>query len=141
MTPGLTGWAQVNGRDELPIPDKVKLDAAYLQRQSLAFDIRILWLTFVKAYPITRLVERHRWILKPSRPKVAPFWLPAAKDDAEALLLQPLMGRTRPELGRLVRSWPTSTPYILYYVSEKAGITVLRVLHHARDVRLASFDQ
>ena len=48
LTPGLTGWAQVNGRDELPIPDKVKLDVAYLQRQSLWFDIRILWLTFVK---------------------------------------------------------------------------------------------
>jgi hypothetical protein len=45
---GLTGWAQVNGRDELSIPDKVKLDAEYLQRQSLWFDIRILWLTFVK---------------------------------------------------------------------------------------------
>ncbi len=48
MVPGLTGWAQVNGRDELPIPDKVKLDVAYLQRQSLGFDMRILWLTFVK---------------------------------------------------------------------------------------------
>lgn len=48
LLPGLTGWAQVNGRDELPIPDKVKLDAEYLQRQSLWFDIRILWLTFVK---------------------------------------------------------------------------------------------
>lgn len=48
LHPGLTGWAQVNGRDELPIADKVKLDVAYLERQSLAFDIRILWLTFVK---------------------------------------------------------------------------------------------
>jgi O-antigen biosynthesis protein WbqP len=48
LLPGLTGWAQVNGRDELPIPDKVKLDVAYLQRQSLWFDIRILWLTFIK---------------------------------------------------------------------------------------------
>ena len=48
LVPGLTGWAQVNGRDELPIPEKVKLDAQYLQRQSLGFDIRILWLTFVK---------------------------------------------------------------------------------------------
>ena len=47
LVPGLTGWAQVNGRDELPIPEKVKLDVAYLQRQSLWFDIRILWLTFV----------------------------------------------------------------------------------------------
>ena len=48
LVPGLTGWAQVNGRDELPIPDKVSLDAAYLQQQSLLFDIRILWMTFVK---------------------------------------------------------------------------------------------
>jgi O-antigen biosynthesis protein WbqP len=48
LVPGLTGWAQVNGRDELPIPEKVALDVAYLQRQSLWFDIRILWLTFVK---------------------------------------------------------------------------------------------
>lgn len=48
LVPGLTGWAQVNGRDELPIPDKVKLDVEYLQRQSLRFDIRILWMTFVK---------------------------------------------------------------------------------------------
>ena len=48
LVPGLTGWAQVNGRDELPIPQKVELDVAYLQRQSLWFDIRILWMTFVK---------------------------------------------------------------------------------------------
>ncbi len=48
LVPGLTGWAQVNGRDELPIPEKVKLDVAYLERQSLWFDIRILWQTFVK---------------------------------------------------------------------------------------------
>ena len=48
LVPGLTGWAQINGRDELPIPEKVRLDAEYLARKSLAFDIRILWLTFVK---------------------------------------------------------------------------------------------
>jgi len=48
LVPGLTGWAQVNGRDALPIPEKVKLDVAYLQRQSLWFDVRILWMTFVK---------------------------------------------------------------------------------------------
>lgn len=48
LLPGLTGWAQVNGRDELPIPEKVKLDVEYLQKQSLWFDIHILWLTFVK---------------------------------------------------------------------------------------------
>ncbi len=48
LVPGLTGWAQINGRDELPIPEKVKLDVEYLQRQSLWFDIKILWLTFVR---------------------------------------------------------------------------------------------
>ena len=48
LMPGLTGWAQINGRDELPIPDKVKLDVAYMQRQSLWFDVWIIVLTFVK---------------------------------------------------------------------------------------------
>jgi O-antigen biosynthesis protein WbqP len=48
LTPGLTGWAQVNGRDELPIPNKVKLDEQYKQRQSMRFDIYILWLTALK---------------------------------------------------------------------------------------------
>lgn len=48
LVPGLTGWAQVNGRDELPISEKVKLDAEYLRRQSFWFDLRILWLTFVQ---------------------------------------------------------------------------------------------
>jgi O-antigen biosynthesis protein WbqP len=48
LVPGLTGWAQVNGRDELPIPEKVKLDVEYLRRRSLGFDLRILWMTFVK---------------------------------------------------------------------------------------------
>ena len=48
LAPGLTGWAQVNGRDELPIPEKVKRDVEYLQRKSLWFDIKILWMTFVK---------------------------------------------------------------------------------------------
>jgi O-antigen biosynthesis protein WbqP len=48
LTPGLTGWAQVNGRDELPIPKKVDFDGEYLKRQSFWFDIKILWLTFLK---------------------------------------------------------------------------------------------
>jgi O-antigen biosynthesis protein WbqP len=48
LIPGLTGWAQVNGRDELPIPQKVALDVEYLHRQGFWFDIRILWLTFLK---------------------------------------------------------------------------------------------
>lgn len=48
LVPGLTGWAQVNGRDELPIPQKVALDAEYLERRSLFFDMKILWLTALK---------------------------------------------------------------------------------------------
>jgi len=48
LLPGLTGWAQINGRDELPIPEKVRLDAEYLQRRSLRFDLWILWLTLLK---------------------------------------------------------------------------------------------
>lgn len=48
LVPGLTGWAQVNGRDELPIPQKVALDAEYLQRQSLRLDLKILWMTALK---------------------------------------------------------------------------------------------
>jgi len=48
LVPGLTGWAQVNGRDELPIPQKVALDAEYLLRQGFWFDIKVLWLTFLK---------------------------------------------------------------------------------------------
>jgi len=48
LLPGITGWAQVNGRDELLIPDKVALDVEYLNRQSFWFDIKILWMTFLK---------------------------------------------------------------------------------------------
>jgi len=48
LLPGITGWAQVNGRDELSISDKVALDVEYLNRQSFWFDIKILWMTFLK---------------------------------------------------------------------------------------------
>jgi O-antigen biosynthesis protein WbqP len=48
LVPGLTGWAQVNGRDDLPIPVKVRYDLEYLQNQSLAFDLRIISATFFK---------------------------------------------------------------------------------------------
>ncbi|MDP3843873.1 MAG: sugar transferase [Oxalobacteraceae bacterium] len=48
VLPGLTGWAQINGRDELPIPDKVKLDVDYVLRQSFGLDLKILFLTFLK---------------------------------------------------------------------------------------------
>lgn len=48
LVPGLTGWAQINGRDELPIPEKVALDAEYLRRRSLRFDCFIIWKTAIK---------------------------------------------------------------------------------------------
>lgn len=48
LLPGLTGWAQINGRDELPIPDKVQLDVVYLQQQSFWFDLKIIALTFLR---------------------------------------------------------------------------------------------
>jgi O-antigen biosynthesis protein WbqP len=48
LRPGLTGWAQVNGRDELPIPDKVKLDVEYLQNRSFGMDLKTIWMTVGK---------------------------------------------------------------------------------------------
>ena len=48
LLPGITGWAQVNGRDVLSVTDKVDLDEVYMQRQSFWFDIKILWITFLK---------------------------------------------------------------------------------------------
>lgn len=48
LVPGLTGWAQINGRDELPIPQKVALDAEYLRRRSFGFDMKIIFLTAIK---------------------------------------------------------------------------------------------
>lgn len=48
LLPGLTGWAQINGRDELPIPEKVKLDVEYMHSQSLFFDFKIIFMTALK---------------------------------------------------------------------------------------------
>jgi O-antigen biosynthesis protein WbqP len=50
LLPGLTGWAQVNGRDEISIPQKVQLDAEYLKMQSFVFDVKILWMTTLKVF-------------------------------------------------------------------------------------------
>ena len=72
-------------------------------------------------------------------PMAADGVLSAIEDEAKALLAQPLMGRARPELAEGVRSWPTSTRYILYYLPTPQGVTVLRVLHHARDIQLVPF--
>jgi O-antigen biosynthesis protein WbqP len=48
LVPGLTGWAQVNGRDELPIPEKIELDVEYMEKQTFLFDMYIIWLTLLK---------------------------------------------------------------------------------------------
>ena len=50
LLPGITGWAQVNGRDNLSIPDKVALELDYLNRQSFRLDMQILWMTFIKVF-------------------------------------------------------------------------------------------
>ena len=50
LVPGITGWAQVNGRDELDLTEKVNLDAQYLQKQSTGFDFYILFLTVLKVF-------------------------------------------------------------------------------------------
>lgn len=50
LAPGITGWAQINGRDELPIPVKVQFEEAYLQRRSFTFDLWILWLTLFRVF-------------------------------------------------------------------------------------------
>lgn len=55
--------------------------------------------------------------------------------ELRMLATQPKMGRQRPELGKDVHSWPTSTPYILFYVLKGNELTVLRVLHHSRDIQ------
>ena len=48
LIPGITGWAQINGRDDIPIPKKVEFDEYYLKNQSFLFDMKILWMTFLK---------------------------------------------------------------------------------------------
>jgi len=50
LTPGITGWAQINGRDELALSEKVGFDQEYLQKRALVFDIQILWLTGLKVF-------------------------------------------------------------------------------------------
>ena len=66
--------------------------------------------------------------------------LDAIEREVHILVAQPRMGRARPELDANVRIWPTSTPYVLYYMLTPNGIVVFRVLHHAPDVQQFSFD-
>lgn len=57
LLPGVTGWAQINGRDELEIPDKVEFDRQYLERRSMLFDIKIFILTIIKVFNSEGVVE------------------------------------------------------------------------------------
>jgi toxin ParE1/3/4 len=86
----------------------------------------------------TDLLEAWLYIAEENLP-AADKLLDAISKEANTLALQPLMGRARPELADCLRSWPTSTPYLLFYLADEVGITVLRVLHHARDVRQIDF--
>jgi toxin ParE1/3/4 len=65
--------------------------------------------------------------------------LDAIEKETQTLILQPLMGRARPELHPDVRCWPTSASYNLYYTVESARLTVVRDLHQARDVNSRLF--
>lgn len=69
----------------------------------------------------------------------ADHMLDTIEQEANILATQPLMGRARLDLAEGIRCWPTSTPYILFYLAEADGITVVRVLHHARDVQRIAF--
>jgi O-antigen biosynthesis protein WbqP len=77
LRPGLTGWAQINGRDELEIPKKVEFDAYYLQHQSMVFDLRILLLTFVK-------VLRREGVKQADSPAKSDLGSPAPRDAVKS---------------------------------------------------------
>jgi toxin ParE1/3/4 len=86
----------------------------------------------------TDLLEAWLFIAE-ENPTAADGVLDAIEHEATTISEQPLMGRARPELAAGVRSWPTSTPYILFYLADDEGITVLRALHHARDLQRIAF--
>jgi toxin ParE1/3/4 len=87
----------------------------------------------------TDLLEAWLYIAE-ENPQAADRLLDTIDREANTLALQPRMGRSRPELADCLRSWPTSTPYVLFYFADSEGIIVLRVLHHARDVQRVEFD-
>lgn len=72
--------------------------------------------------------------LAEENPSAADRMLDVIYREANLLLAQPRMGRSRPELVKGIRCWPTSTPYLIFYYPRDDGIVVARVLHHARDV-------
>lgn len=86
----------------------------------------------------TDLLEAWLFIAE-ENPVAADRVLDIIEQEAGTLSSNPLMGRLRPELAAGARSWPTATPYILFYVADDEGTTVLRVLHHARDIQRIAF--
>jgi toxin ParE1/3/4 len=86
----------------------------------------------------TDLLEAWTFIAEQSF-KAADHVLDVIEQEAKTLALQPLMGRARPELAEGIRCWPTSSSYNVYYYPRDSGITVVRVLHHARDVQSRNF--
>ena len=79
------------------------------------------------------LLEAWLFIAEDS-PQAADRVADAIDREARLLLTHPGMGRERPELADGLRSWPTTTPYSLFYFADAAGIVVARILHHARDI-------
>lgn len=67
-------------------------------------------------------------------PDAADQLLDTIVHEATSLLSHPAMGRKRPELAKGLRSWPTKTPYVLFYIADAEGVLIVRVLHHARDL-------
>jgi plasmid stabilization system protein ParE len=73
-------------------------------------------------------------VIAHDNPPAADRVLDAIDEAANLLASQPRMGRERPELAPGIRSFPTRTPYIIFYQQAHDGVTVVRVLHHARDI-------
>lgn len=86
----------------------------------------------------TDLLEAWLFIAE-ENPTAADQLLDALEHEAKNLADYPLQGRARPELATGLRSWPTSTPYILFYIVQDSIITIVRVLHHARDIEQTAF--
>lgn len=80
------------------------------------------------------LIEAWQFVAE-ENPQAADQMLDAIEKGIDLLAQQPSMGRPRPELLNGLRSWPTSTPDVLYYLTVPDDLIIVRVLHHARDIQ------
>ncbi|NDC37922.1 MAG: type II toxin-antitoxin system RelE/ParE family toxin [Proteobacteria bacterium] len=92
--------------------------------------LKIVYTTSARA----DLIEAWMFVAEDS-PSAADQMLDTINEGIHLLAQQPLLGRERPELRVGLRSWPTSTPYVLYYIPSSESLTLIRVLHHARDIQ------